>query len=221
MAASEIIDQVREVLADPDADRWSDSRLVTLLNYGVKDLVFNTNILNSIFYFELDTENTTFDLSEKLLKIERVEYQGKDVPLLTHAQMDRLNPDWQSDSTADAVEAIIYDKFNPAVIRVYPSLTDVTYQSVTDSNYGILISFNISFEPSYITIEDYLSEPDVNKYIAVYGVPKPDVIVDVDSDRPLDSQWDEILVHYVVGHALRADMDAQNRAFGNEELMLK
>jgi len=218
MAVSEIIDAARDALADPDKERWTDDRLIRLLNYGVKDLVFRARLLTSVVYLELETGTTTYDLSSEFLKLERVQFKEQKLPFMSHAQMDAYAANWQDVVGEDVVEAIIYDKMDAGLLRIYPSLTSISNSGVTQNSlYGILVDVSITNIPNFINFEDIVTD---TSYLSVYGITKPEKVTGLNDLRPIPEQWDETLVHYIVGHALRTDMDDQNRAFGNEELQL-
>jgi len=213
---ADIITAARYVLADPDKDRWTDPRLLVLLNDGVKDLVFNTQLLSSVVYVELDSTANTYDLSDKFLQIERVQFDNVNLPMYTHSQMDAVSADWQDDTDADP-KAVIYDKMDRGYLRVYPAITDADNLIEQNSLYGIITGVSITHVPAYI---DYDDLDTVTSYISVYGVTVPTEVDATSDTKPLNSQFDSTLVHYIVGSALRADMDVANRQFGNEELSL-
>ena len=215
MAASDVITTAREILADTNGDRWSDSRLIGLLNDGVKDLILNAEVRKETIILELDKNFTTFDVSASLLKILRVQYNDEALPLLSHDQMDKKYGAWAADTSEDELKAIVYDLQNSGMFRIYPKLTDGTSQEQYNKLYGILISLDISYDPVYFNID---SIPVNAKYLSIFGVPRPTKIVDLVDDIPLDEQYYHALVYYVTGQALRADMDAANRSFGNEQL---
>ena len=54
--------------------------------------------------------------------------------------------------------------------------------------------------------------------LTVYYIKKPNTITSVDDELEIDDTFDAALKYYIVGKALRDDMDTMNRTIGNEEL---
>lgn len=216
MTAQSVLNKVRLILSDPSADRYSDASLLSLLNDAVRDFASDTKVAKDIFYIELDSGITTYDISAKVLEIDRVQYQGKVLPIVSNDYMDKVNNGWQLEDGED-VKTIVYDKTRRGVFRIYPRITSTDLVIDTNSNYGILIEFDVSHVPNYLTSEDL---PFTAKYLTVYGISRPDEITTVNDVIDVDSQWENVLAHHVAGSALRLDQDSQNRAVGNEEIML-
>jgi hypothetical protein len=51
-------------------------------------------------------------------------------------------------------------------------------------------------------------------------VPDKVLLTTLDADLQIGKVWDNAIIHYIAGMALRDDADQQNRAFGAEELKL-
>jgi len=216
MTAQDVLNKVRLILSDPSADIYSDASLISLLNDAVRAFAADTKVAKDVYYIELDSGITTYDVSAKLLEIDRIQYQGKVLPIVSNDYMDKLNNGWQLEDGED-VKTIVYDKTRRGVFRIYPRITSTDLVIDTNSNYGILIEFDVSHEPNYLTAEDI---PFTAKYLTIYGISKPDTITLAGDTIDVDDQWTNVLAHHVAGSALRLDQDSQNRAVGNEELML-
>jgi len=216
MTAQDVITKARVTLSDQSSTRYTDADLISHLNDAVRDFQSETSLDKEVFYIELDAALTTYDMSATLLTITRVEYEGLPLPLLSHSRMDGLNSGWQLESGLD-VQSIVYDKLSRSKFRIYPSITDADLITDSNSDYGILISFDLSYLPSYKNLEDL---PLVNKFLSVYGVAKPATITAVGDTIEISDQWEKALAHFVVGQALRTDQDTQNKTIGNEELLL-
>lgn len=91
-----------------------------------------------------------------------------------------------------------------------------------NSDYGVLVSL----KQDGITVEnfdkgDYGVTTDISETfdsLTVYYLKKPTSITSLGDDIEIDDSFDSALKYYVVGKALRDDMDTQNRTVGNEEL---
>lgn len=212
---ADLLTRVRDVLADPSGERWSDAVLLRLLNDGINDFVTQTKALQETVYIELTIGEPSYDLSGRFISISRIQYQDKVIPLVSRADMDKKDLSWRAES--GIVTAAIYDTGRPARITLYPVPTyGDTANIITNSDYGIIVDINYSAE--IIDIIEDLGTFDISEYFSVFGVVKPTTILTKEDDFPIDTTWQYIINHYIVGNALRADMDTQNREMGNEEL---
>jgi hypothetical protein len=90
----------------------------------------------------------------------------------------------------------------------------------SNSNYGIIIDLE-TFDDVY-NLPNISEINDIPKYLVVYYTKMPDIITinTIDADLQLGSAWDNAIIHFIAGMALRDDADQQNRAFGGEELQI-
>jgi len=91
-----------------------------------------------------------------------------------------------------------------------------------NSDYGVLIDLN----SDDIQVENFASGvygvtvdiSETSDSLTVYYLKNPDDITSLDDVLEIDSIFNAAIKYYVVGKALRDDMDTQNRVVGNEEL---
>ena len=149
-----ILTRARDTLADPTAQRWSDDRLLRILDEGHKDLAKQTKILKSQQTILVEFGVHTYTLPENLWLITRAAYADKELDLVSYDSMDKRARDEHSNSKSqdsDArgssnsyehtstwpldegseITALVYDNRNLGEIRVYP----IPGLGIADSNY--------------------------------------------------------------------------------------
>ncbi len=222
MQASDIITKARFTLSDQDSTRWSDARLISLLNDALLDVALTTRLYNSSGYVELQDNVSIYDVSSFVVKIERVEYLSKPLMLLSFAEMDdRYGTGWQSESSGTPIN-VIYDLKHSGEFMLHPvPVSDSNTLVTSNSDYGIITG--LAYEKAELNIiGDFgdLASPRYENYVKLYYIKTPNEIVDISDelDIVIDRTMLSSLAHYVSGAALRDNVDARNRQVGNEEI---
>jgi hypothetical protein len=221
MKASEVITKARYTLSDLDKSRWSDDRLLSLLNDAILDVALTTRIYNSSSYIKLQKDVANYNVNDFAIKIERVEYLNKPLNKLSFNQMDSLyGNNWQI-KRSDNLEAIVYDLKHSGEFILYPIPTLGANSITSNSDYGIITG--LSYQDATLEIRDNfggIAEPDYENYLKLYYVKAPTQLISLDNslDNVVDRTMLSSLAHYVSGAALRDNMDTRNRQMGNEEI---
>lgn len=154
-----IINDARYKLGDTEKSRWSDLRLLRLVDAAQKDFVEQTQILKGTLNLLLKEQVAIYDLPENLWYIERAAFDNLPLALKTHDEMDDFTMSlgvnnnnqgseatyWQKDfldsvrfkwddDTGRQPLALIYDMRDMDTIRVYPipeGLSDTVYPFVS------------------------------------------------------------------------------------------
>ena len=273
-----ILARARDTLADPDKDRWSDDRLLRLLDEGQQDIAKHSQILKGLYEFSLVANQYTYELPEDLWLITRASFNSVEIPLLSYDNMDdQANKEvvtdrrsstrervrgysnaygsyyrsrWELD-TSNEVSALIYDNRDMSEIRVYPipnediaqtqytfSTTNPTPDFVGEELLGVVVELeDYTFTSPYGVLSN-LFDPFIQAEIfdSPYGVVTgmaeseaiiniwyvrlPKVISELTDELEIHHMFDTALKHYVVGHALRDDIQEQYRQMGAESLQL-
>lgn len=222
MEAGDILTKARYTLSDDDKSRWSDDRLLSLLNDALLDVALSTRLYNATGYIKLQDNTSIYDISSFAIKVERVEYLNNPLEKVSFNEMDDLfGTSWQEEANNKPTH-IIYDLKRAGEFVVYPTPKSGAIENVNaNSPYGIITQ--ISYEDIELNIIGNLgdlSPPNRAKHLKLYYISAPQTLVSVTDkleaviDRTMLSQ----LAHYVAGAALRDNMDGQNRKVGNEEL---
>lgn len=187
-----IIKDARVTLADKDAQRWSDSDLLRLVDEAHRDFATKTKLLTGRIEIPLEVGNPYFDLPEDVWFITRVLYGDEVLPVASHSELDRLGTTtilkdfglspsntWEADEGSP--EAFLYDRRNLSEGKVYPipdeSILSSAYgfedriidieSGVFNNIYGFAMSVD-SFEMS--NLEGCVTEADEVDLKQVYGV---------------------------------------------------
>lgn len=173
----QIIDSARITLADPRKERWSDDDLLALLQEGQHDFCLQTEMLSGNAYIYLKAGEPSFALPADCWRLTRVLNAGNKLPFLTHYDMDSRygtyngpfdqasGKTWETD--IGLPKALVYDRRNPTVCRVYPipeeSANEAPVASVTATSgspyivdtYGVAESITgFILEPIFGVIAD-------------------------------------------------------------------
>lgn len=220
--AKEIIDDARYTLADTDKDRWSDSRLLKLLNHGISDIAKYTTLFVEDTLYKIQNNVVDIDMSNISTKIVRAEYLGVALPLYSFEQMDEKCKDWQKHRDTK-VKAIVYGHQRNGLVKQYPIVENSVNDLITyTGSYGIVTGITHSDLTEIRTEEIFgdLADLPSEGVIKFYYVRDHKKVVDINEVLDIDELVAPMLKHYVTGMALRDNQDTQNRALGNEELGL-
>lgn len=222
MIAQDILTKVRYSLSDTDVDRWSDERLLSLLNDAIIDVAKNTTLFIETYIYTVANLLVDIDLTETALKIVRAEYLDEALPFYSFEEMDKKDKDWQT-VTGDKVEALVYDKQRNGLLKQYPIVENAQNPHVEYPNGHLGVTTDISYSDIQPVLADTYGDvshiPD-EALIKFYYVRRHTRIDDINDTLNIDELIETPLKHYIVGMALRDNQDTQNRQMGNEELRL-
>lgn len=213
-----ILLKVRDVLADHAGTRWPNATLLRHLTSGVNDFLLRSKVTKTIGIIALEKNIGLYNISAFSQSIDRVQYLDRSLEIKTSKEMDIIDPTWESTLGLEPVY-IIFDKLPQGSFRIYPKTEELGLDtSHYNSLYGAIID---------ITVDESLLRPitltniaiNTNKYLTITYIKKQGSIEE-DTILDLDDMYDDALVYFVSGMALRNDADAQNRAFGAEQLKL-
>jgi len=227
----DILLRVRDTLADPNGDRWSDDRLLRLLDSAQKDICRTYKILKKSSVVTMVNGDPTISLPSDLISIDNLVYKNTNLPLITYRELDNISSEWRKDTGLP--KAFIYDKRNRHAGKLYPIPAGATTTDGDLTYFGVLASSeNIIITPYFGVFTDFEADepkeifgvtveaPSNSFYLGLMYSAMPKTISSVDDKLELEDIFDVALKYYVTGYALRDDMDTQNRAFGAEELNL-
>lgn len=246
MLAKDILKSARYILSDTAATRWTDERLLALINDGLADIAKTTILFIDVIFLSIVDLVVDYDLGDKIIKIHRVEYLDKPIVMRTFEEMDATpfnnqsirrshssstsfssdfssdinhNTRWQFEKGPKPL-AIIYNKHNQGQFKLYPIVKNANNPNIIFTQlFGIITA--ISYSDVQFIVEDLfgdLGELEKLTVLKIYYTRKHPKIIDINDKIELDDLTLEPLAHYVAGRALRDNADVQNRAMGNEEL---
>lgn len=217
---TQVIADARAILADNSGDRWSDARLLSLYNQCLKDIVIYTNALHGKAFIEIEANINTYNMPDDVLSINRVQYLDQVVPVLSHDKMDEQDYLWET-RTGEKVLNVITNHVDAGTFKIYPRIVDTTMDYITsNSNYGIIVDLE-TFDDIY-NLPNISEINDIPKYLVVYytKIPATITMATIDTEMQFSKIWDNAVIHFISGMALRDDADQQNRTFGAEELQI-
>lgn len=250
----DIILRARDTLADPNAERYSDARLLRLLSEGQQDLVVKARLLRRRCEILPIAGIAEYQLPSDVWLITRASFKGCKMKFATYDDMDNslhyvsdygayssnisFFDDWQN-YTAVSPYAVIYDRLDQGIIRLYPipnfDLVDSIFDFVGDlGTITELESYDVDPDisgSSFLEDEGFTSQYNAlfGEIVSVTELPPPIVIqyfalapalTSVNDMLQISTMYDKALKYYITGNALRDDLDTQSRQMGAEELAL-
>lgn len=232
------ISDIRQELADPKQERWSDNRLLSLLSDAQTELAHELRCLISRVSISVIAgirEYTLPDDADTLLRVYSTDGQ---IEKCSHYDMDMQNPTWEA-ATGQKVERVIYDLLTPNRIILYPtpaqddSVAAYTFEDgdgglfVGSERLGVVTSIdNYTFNRPFGVVTN-LFEPGITEvFNSPFGVvsdirnittnlvvqyarrPKP--LTSMYSTLELSEAFKLAMVHLTCFRALSADIDAKS-----------
>ena len=222
-----IIDEARLTLADTDKTRWSDQRLLALLNTAQNEIATKCQLIKRTVILPVFKGQATYVLPDDIIWLERAYYNGQPLRMLDYKSVDNFNRDREG-----VPSAIIFNKHPQNQVVLYPKpmttsesqidLPDDILGVATDieelgvkiyDNYGIITDLQAdNLEVEVDTPYGGISEIFQILYpLEIYYVAEPKKIETIDEDPEIGPTCDKALKLYVVFGALMDDMDTQNR----------
>lgn len=134
-----------------------------------------------------------------------------------------LDSKWQEEE-GEVFTKIVYNlnKSGSFLLFPIPNIGEVV-TVVDNSDFGIITGFDLEgLEPALIEDDMSLDDTALKQYLKLFYTRKPTRLLTVDDelDDVISDVMTSIFSHYLVGMALRDNMDTQNRTIGNEEIGL-
>lgn len=217
--AKDILNKVRYNLSDSARTRWTDERLLSLLNDAILDIAKTTTLFIETTFYTVQNNVVDIDISEVALKIVRAEYMDEPLPMYSFEEMDKKDKFWQLEKGSEVL-ALVYDKQRAGLLKQYPIVeNDQNDYIIYNSAFGIMTGITYSDIAPVVTgtFGDLAGIPN-EAIIKFYYVRRHEAINDINSDVEIDDLIEQPLIHYITGMALRDNKDAQNRTVAAEEL---
>lgn len=225
--AQQIIDEARLTLADPDKSRWSDQRLLMLLNVAQVEIASKAFLVKRTVTLPVFKGQASYVLPDDIIWLERAYYNSAPLRMLDYRQVDVLNKKREGVPTA-----MLFNKHprNHIVLYPTPSVTVTSPVTIPNNILGVatdLTDIDIKIYDQYGIITDIVAEnlevtadspfggiseiKQVMKPLEVYYVAEPKKIESLDEDPEISPVCDKALKLYVISAALLDDMDTQNK----------
>lgn len=248
MSIPSILSLVRDRLADPDKQRWSDDRLLRLLDSAQKDFARQTECFKGTFSLPLSANKAVYTLPTDCWRIMRAHFYDVNLPLYSYEHMDSLDINWYT-KTGPEVKAVVFDKRNESEIRFYPimdeSILDNVYTFVNETdvdyaggNLGVVTAIDdFTFNMPYGVVTELFSVDvqhdemdtvygvvtdiaEANSNVVIIYIRDPKTITSISNTLEIGARWEQAMENYVVGNCFLDDLDTQYQARGATALQL-
>ncbi|EGP7953235.1 hypothetical protein I0O82_001223 [Campylobacter jejuni] len=115
---SDIISAARYSLADPDGDRWSDSRLLQLINDAQKTIAKRGRLLRNSITFDIELGKSEVNLPNDFQALDTALYADKLLNLIDTFTLDNNASKWYD--KVGTPRYVVTDMNNKGVIKLYP-----------------------------------------------------------------------------------------------------
>ncbi len=231
MTIATFITKVRHTIGDSKATKYTDERLIDLINEGMTDIVKEANIFRSSTNILVENGITAYKLPDDVYFLTRVTQDDSVIPFYSYEEMDTKFGAWESDVESDTISAVVYDQQNMNEVTTYPELNGIggTYFKLPD---GTSVSLEegtqgpVTFVEGTGTDHTVVVDQDDANYgalvsisydwfpIKIQYVKKPNTILTVGDDVELDDLHIPVLKYYVSGTVLFDDDRAENTQKG-------
>jgi hypothetical protein len=245
---SKLLTDIRAELADPEKDRWSDSRLLTLLSQAQTEIALETRVLIARKTIPIIAGQREYILDDNVELLLRAYAESGDIEMASHFEMDEADAGWEYE-TGPAVKKVVYDLLTPNRIILYPIPTlsagaDVYTFEAGDSNtlvgaelLGVVTSIdNYSMNSAFGAVSNLVQPGIEESFNSPFGVvtsisesdgalkvqyaKRPAEITTVDSVIELSESFRKAMLHLVCSNALTADIDAKANALADKHYQL-
>ncbi|AFV51091.1 structural protein [Vibrio phage VPMS1] len=170
---AEILTRVRDSLADPNKERWTDARLVRLIDEAQKVISRRFELFRGETLVGLTVDDPTYKLPSDVWRITRASFDQRLVPMMTYDEMDKRDSAWMT-RTGAKLEAIIFNNRSMNEIRVYP-LPDEDFLSVEyefETDFGSVDKPELSEGEEFGVVSDIDSDFEANffNFYKIFGV---------------------------------------------------
>lgn len=248
MSIPSILSLVRDRLADPNKQRWSDDRLLRLLDSAQKDFARQTECFKGTVSIPLSVNKAVYALPADCWRIMRAHFYDVNLPLYSYEHMDSLDINWYT-KTGPEVNAVVFDKRNETEIRFYPimdeSILDNVYTFVNETdvdyaggNLGVVTAIDdFTFNMPYGVVTELFSVDvqhdemdsaygvvtdiaEANSNMVIIYIRDPKTITSITDTLEIGARWEQAMENYVVGNCFLDDLDTQYQARGATALQL-
>ena len=138
--ASDIINSVRLIVADVsiagNSNRWSDERIIELINLGLNDLSIQSRLFAKIAYLRILDGVVDYDINDIAISVERTEWDGKALRNLSFSEIEEItNRNWQV--IQGTPSAVVYGLQPYTKFKLYPTPLDIGIDNTSDV-YGMV-----------------------------------------------------------------------------------
>jgi len=164
MTYRDIITSINHKIENSNFERFPMTHIIDELNNTYRDLASKTDLFETMDYLQLHDNQVEYTLPNRIHRPTRAVYRGTRIDFVAQEAMDINLPVWETITTADELEYIVYNNLSNRLVKVYPILTDV---KLTSEDYGdILYLGQLSDVSDVINAYVYINTVTGAKYLA-------------------------------------------------------
>lgn len=242
------INDIRHELADPRKERWSDSRLLSLLSDAQAEIAHELRCLVSRVSLSVIAGVREYKLPDNADLLLRVYSTNGPIEKVSHFEMDANDPTWEFE-TGPTVQKVVYDLLTPNRIILYPVPTvdgaaDVyTFEAgdqdayVGSNRLGVVTGIdNYTFGSQSGEVTDLFQPGFDEVFSSQFGVVtdireilstlvvqysrRPAVLSSLSSELELSESFKLALIHFACFRALSADLDTKSATLSQTHFAL-
>lgn len=228
---TDIITDVRAAVADPNGDRWSTERLLSLISRAQDTINKRLKLLRGVTSFMVVPYQYEYELPSDVWVILRASLNDQVLCLTTYDALDREYGDtaWQVLESGE-VTHLVYDLRNMDEIRVFPipnldtAVNDYNFESgfygvVTEindyslsSDYGVVTGL---YDPS-IQTENFIDTygvitglSDSSGQVFIWYIKNTTKVRTIDDELEIPTMWDTAITYFVISQCYDDDHDSR------------
>ena len=224
------INKVRNRVGDKNGNKFTDDRIIELINEGLEDLAKKAYVNKKQMNIPIVPYTRALVIpDDNFIKLQRIRCGSVDLEKYTHDEMDKRFNKWE-DKVGSKLDAIVYDLKNLKTIILFPLLdeTSANYEALnasssllidipnveSDSVYGLITSMDVD---DIVVPENVYDETELQGYEPIFSLSDTfitvsinyyvfsDKVIEVTDELDLDFSYHTTLLYYVVGTLLLDD----------------
>lgn len=239
MLVSSIISSVRYRVGDVPSTKFTDARIIELINEGLDDIARKVDINKGELVLPIVPYQRKVTIPDPdFIKLLRVRCNNLPVEMKSFAELDKI-PQWEEE-VGSRLKAVVYNLNNPKELHLYPLLEETVQTNyrqlnnfvTNDGTYGIAIDIpgitrsdldgiitgvktnedvNIIYTPDGMAPNGQItSMADGFNLLDIRYTKRPKQIANKSDNIDLDEMFKTTLVYYVSGMILLDDTRGEN-----------
>nr|DAS91398.1 MAG TPA: head to tail adaptor [Caudoviricetes sp.] len=239
MLVSSLISSVRYKVGDVPNTKFTDVRIIELINEGLDDFARKVNINKGELVLPIVPYQRKLVIPDPdFVKLLRVRCNNRPVDVKSFSSMDKL-PEWEEE-VGTQLKSVVYNLNNPRDLTLYPLLEEPVYTNYrqlnnfisSDGTYGIAIDIpgitrdNLDGIITGLKVDNNLqiiyipngmqpngtmtSMADGFNLLDIKYVKRPKAVVNKSDTIDLDDMFKTALVYYISGMLLLDDTRGEN-----------
>lgn len=210
MTTAEVITGIRYRVGDIPGSKYTEARILELINESLDDLSRKLDILKAEITLPVIPYQRSIEVPDKgFIKLTRVRYENTRLQLLSYDEMDRV-AGWET-AVGTKLQAVVFNLQNPQHLTLYPLLDSSIRQGLDTIDADGIITDIVGMHRSQldgVVMEVKVNGVDINA--ANFHTITINYIKRVPRVEDLPEMYRTPLIYYVAGMLLLDDTRAEN-----------